>query len=312
MRILLVDDSRAVATVIGARLTTIGHDVIFAENGEVALSLFRDAPPDLVLMDIEMPVMNGFEAAQRIRALEANEDWAWTPVIFLTASDTHENLVMAIEAGGDDFIAKSMPEAVLEAKMKAMARIAALRAQLSRANRKLEALASHDGLTGLFNRRHMDIRLDNQWAEAMRLEAPFGLLMLDVDHFKRYNDHYGHQAGDDCLRAIARILADVGDKANAAGLARGAFAARYGGEEFSLILPAVSAEGYAKIAQAVVTAVHGAAIPHVGNAEWGVVTLSVGGVRVARAEGSLEPLFRAADANLYQAKRGGRNRAELG
>jgi len=312
MRILLVDDSRAVATVIGARLTTIGHEVIVAENGEVALSRFRDALPDLVLMDIEMPVMNGFEAAQRIRALEANEDWAWTPIIFLTASDTHENLVMAIEAGGDDFIAKSMPEAVLEAKMKAMARIAALRAELSRANRKLEALASHDGLTGLFNRRHMDIRLDNQWAEAMRLEAPFGLLMLDVDHFKRYNDHYGHQAGDDCLRAIARILADVGDKANAAGLARGAFAARYGGEEFSLILPAVSAEGYAKIAQAVVTAVHGAAIPHVGNAEWGVVTLSVGGVRVARAEGSLEPLFRAADANLYQAKRGGRNRAELG
>jgi len=312
MRILLVDDSRAVATVIGARLTTIGHEVIVAENGEVALSRFRDALPDLVLMDIEMPVMNGFEAAQRIRALEANEDWAWTPIIFLTASDTHENLVMAIEAGGDDFIAKSMPEAVLEAKMKAMARIAALRAELSRANRKLEALASHDGLTGLFNRRHMDIRLDNQWAEAMRLEAPFGLLMLDVDHFKRYNDHYGHQAGDDCLRAIARILADVGDKANAAGLARGAFAARYGGEEFSLILPAVSAEGYAKIAQAVVTAVHGAAIPHVGNAEWGVVTLSVGGVRVARAEGSLVPLFRAADANLYQAKRGGRNRAELG
>jgi len=312
MRILLADDSRAVATVIGARLTTIGHEVIVAENGEVALSRFRDALPDLVLMDIEMPVMNGFEAAQRIRALEANEDWAWTPIIFLTASDTHENLVMAIEAGGDDFIAKSMPEAVLEAKMKAMARIAALRAELSRANRKLEALASHDGLTGLFNRRHMDIRLDNQWAEAMRLEAPFGLLMLDVDHFKRYNDHYGHQAGDDCLRAIARILADVGDKANAAGLARGAFAARYGGEEFSLILPAVSAEGYAKIAQAVVTAVHGAAIPHVGNAEWGVVTLSVGGVRVARAEGSLVPLFRAADANLYQAKRGGRNRAELG
>lgn len=312
MRILLVDDSRAVATVIGARLTTIGHEVIVAENGEVALSRFRDAPPDLVLMDIEMPVMNGFEAAQRIRALEANEDWAWTPIIFLTASDTHENLVMAIEAGGDDFIAKSMPEAVLEAKMKAMARIAALRAELSRANRKLEALASHDGLTGLFNRRHMDIRLDNQWAEAMRLEAPFGLLMLDVDHFKRYNDHYGHQAGDDCLRAIARILADVGDKANAAGLARGAFAARYGGEEFSLILPSVSAEGYAKIAQAVVTAVHGAAIPHAGNAEWGVVSLSVGGVRVARAEGSLVPLFRTADANLYQAKRGGRNRAELG
>ena len=286
--------------------------MIFAENGEVAQSRFRDAQPDLVLMDIEMPVVNGFEAAQRIRALEANEDWAWTPIIFLTASDTHENLVTAIEAGGDDFIAKSMPEAVLEAKMKAMARIAALRAELSRANRKLEALASHDGLTGLYNRRHMDFRLDNQWADAMRLASPFGLLMLDVDHFKRYNDHYGHQAGDDCLRLIARILADVGAKANAAGLARGAFAARYGGEEFSIILPEVTPEGYAKIAGAVVTAVHGAAIPHAQSAEWGVVTLSAGGVRVARAEGALVPLFRTADANLYHAKHNGRNRAELG
>lgn len=312
MRILLVDDSRAVASVIGARLTTIGHDVVVAENGEIALSCFRDTQPDLLLMDIEMPVMNGFEAAQRIRALEANEDWAWTPIIFLTASDTPENLVTAIEAGGDDFIAKSVPEAVLEAKMKAMARIAALRVELSRANRKLEALASSDGLTGLHNRRHMDQRLDKLWAEATRMEAPLGLLMLDVDNFKRYNDHYGHQAGDDCLRAIARILADVCDKANAAGLARGAFAARYGGEEFSLILPMVSPEGYARIAGAVVAAVHGAAMPHLQNADWGVVTLSLGGARAVRAEGPLVPLFRLADSKLYDAKRMGRNRAELG
>lgn len=229
MRILLVDDSRAVASVIGARLTTIGHEVIVAENGEVAVARFRDARPDLLLMDIEMPVMNGFEAAERIRALEANEDCAWTPIIFLTASDTPENLVTAIEAGGDDFIAKSVPEAVLEAKMKAMARIASLRAELSRANRKLASLANCDGLTGLFNRRHMDACLDVQWAQATRIGASFGLLMLDVDHFKLYNDHYGHQAGDDCLRAIARILADVCEKANGAGLAQGAFAARYGG-----------------------------------------------------------------------------------
>lgn len=229
MRILLVDDSRAVASVIGARLTTIGHEVIVAENGEVAVARFRDARPDLLLMDIEMPVMNGFEAAERIRALEANEDCAWTPIIFLTASDTPENLVTAIEAGGDDFIAKSVPEAVLEAKMKAMARIASLRAELSRANRKLASLANCDGLTGLFNRRHMDACLDVQWAQATRIGASFGLLMLDVDHFKLYNDHYGHQAGDDCLRAIARILADVCEKANGAGLVQGAFAARYGG-----------------------------------------------------------------------------------
>lgn len=177
MQVLLVDDSRTVIAVFGARLVALGYEVVAAENGQVAVERFQASAPDLVLMDIEMPVMGGFEAAQRIRAVEATQEWAWTPIIFLTASDTPENLVMAIEAGGDDFLAKSAPEAVLQAKMKAMTRIAALRAELSLANRKLEALASRDGLTGLFNRRHMDVRLDHQWAEAVRSGASFGLLI---------------------------------------------------------------------------------------------------------------------------------------
>lgn len=192
------------------------------------------------------------------------------------------------------------------------ARLVRLSADLGAANAKLLQLSLQDGLTALSNRRAFDQYLSDQLAISTRHRRAMALVLLDVDHFKRYNDHYGHQAGDDCLRAIARILADVGDKASAAGLARGAFAARYGGEEFSLILPSVSAEAHARVAQAVVTAVHAAAIPHAENAEWGVVTLSVGGARVARAEGSLVPLFRTADANLYQAKRNGRNRAELG
>ena len=130
MLVLLVDDSRTVIAVFGARLVALGYEVVAAENGQVAVERFQASAPDLVLMDIEMPVMGGFEAAQRIRAVEATQEWAWTPIIFLTASDTPENLVMAIEAGGDDFLAKSAPEAVLQAKMKAMTRIAALRAEL--------------------------------------------------------------------------------------------------------------------------------------------------------------------------------------
>ncbi len=311
MRILLVDDSRAVAAVIGARLEVIGHEVTVAENGEVALARFREALPDLVLMDIEMPVMNGFEAAQRIRALEATQDWAWTPIIFLTASDTPENLVTAIEAGGDDFIAKTAPEAVLQAKMKAMSRIASLRAELAHANGKLEALARQDGLTGLCNRRYMDLRLDHQWAEACRVGAPFGLLMLDVDNFKKYNDGYGHLAGDDCLRAIAATLAEVVAKANAAGLVRDAFAARYGGEEFAVLIPRCSAAAHAGLGASLVAAVHALGIPHQSNAGWGCVTLSVGGAHVLRADGKLVQLFRRADAHLYLAKEKGRNRAEM-
>ena len=215
MRVLVVDDSRTITTVFGARLIEFGHEVIIAENGQLAVERFKASAPDLVLMDIEMPVMNGFEAAKQIRAVEATQEWAWTPIIFLTASDTPENLITAIEAGGDDFIPKSAPEGVVQAKMKAMGRIAALRADLSHANCKLAAQASQDGLTGLFNRRYMDLRLDHQWGEAIRCGAPFGLLMMDVDHFKHFNDHYGHLAGDDCLRAIAAALLTVVEDVNA-------------------------------------------------------------------------------------------------
>lgn len=311
MRILLVDDSRAVAAVMAARLTILGHEVTQAENGEVGVANFACCPPDLVLMDVEMPVMNGFVAAERIRALEARQDWAWTPIIFLTASDTPENLVTAIEAGGDDFIAKTVPEAVLQAKMKAMARIAGLRKQLFEANHKLEALAHQDGLTGIYNRRYMDLRLDHQWGEALRCGAPFGLLLVDVDNFKRYNDHYGHQAGDDCLKAIAGAIAAVAGQANADGLARDAFVARYGGEEFAVLMPRCAEADYLNVAEQVVEAVRRLEILHALNADWGIVTLSVGGAYVERAEGRLALLFRSADANLYQAKRDGRNRAEV-
>jgi diguanylate cyclase (GGDEF)-like protein len=263
-------------------------------------------------MDIEMPVMNGFEAASRIRAVEATQRWAWTPIIFLTASDTEENLITAIEAGGDDFIAKTVTEPVLHAKMKAMARIAALRQGLTIANQKLEALASSDGLTGLCNRRSMDSRVDASFADAVQLQQPFGLLMIDIDNFKKYNDHYGHLQGDDCLRAVAQTIAATVEADNAQVGNDAAFAARYGGEEFAVVLPLASAERTAALAQAVVSAVSALGIAHEKNAEWGRVTISVGGAHLPRASDKIANLFRAADACLYQAKDSGRNRAEIG
>ena len=231
MKILLVEDAKAVAALMAARLSAFGYDVQLAENGQVAVDMYQASPPDLVLMDIEMPVMNGFEATNRIRAFESTQQWAWTPIIFLTASDTPEYIVTAIEAGGDDFLAKTVPEAVLQAKMKALSRIALLRVRLASANRKLEEMANRDGLTGLFNRRYMDLSTDVAWEEALGAGRPFGLLMLDVDNFKKYNDHYGHQAGDDCLRSVAAAL----DEASA-GLGANAILARYGGEEFALVV----------------------------------------------------------------------------
>lgn len=311
MKILLVEDSRTVAMLMAARLNAFGHEAEIAENGQVALEKYCASAPDLVLMDIEMPVMNGFEATNRIRAFEATQQWAWTPIVFLTASDTPANLVTAIEAGGDDFIAKNVPEEVLQAKMKAMARIASLRQRLAVANRKLEEQASRDGLTGLCNRRYMDIKVDAAWAEAVRRKQPFGLLMLDVDNFKNYNDHYGHLVGDDCLRTIAGAIATVAEAHSPEGAAHECFAARYGGEEFAVILPNAAEDTCGQVAEEILAAVRQLAIPHDFNADWGTITVSIGGTRVHPAEGRIIPLFRSADAQLYRAKELGRNRAEL-
>jgi diguanylate cyclase (GGDEF)-like protein len=311
MKILLVEDSRAVAALMAARLTTFGHEVSFAENGQVAFDMFCKSPPDLILMDIEMPVMNGFEAAHQIRSYEAMQKWAWTPIIFLTATDTAENLVMAIEAGGDDFLSKGLSEEVLHAKMKAMARIAAMRQLLSIANLKLEQQASRDGLTGLFNRRWMDLNVDQAWAESVRKNAPFALLMVDVDNFKNYNDYYGHQVGDDCLRKIARAIEVAVAETNVSGSTAEAFAARYGGEEFTVVMPGASIAAYERCATRVLESVRKLGILHEQNGGWGIVTVSIGGCRREPSSGVVTTMFRDADAALYRAKDNGRNRIEF-
>jgi len=308
MKILLVDDSRAIAMVTTARLESYGHEVRHAINGQTAIDMFQAEGFDLVLMDIEMPGMNGFETTTRIRALEGHEPWAWTPIIFVTATDSDTNLVTAIEAGGDDFISKSSQEGVLQAKMKAMTRIAALRSRLALANGKLQDQANRDGLTGLFNRRAMDMRVDHLWEHAVQQGKPFSLLMIDVDHFKNYNDHYGHQAGDECLRAVAAAIERVAEQSNQDQMAPGVFAARYGGEEFSLIIPDAAPGVHVGIALAVVEAVAGLDIRHEWNADWGRVTVSVGAMCMAPATGEVKQVFRLADELLYKAKESGRNR----
>jgi diguanylate cyclase (GGDEF)-like protein len=258
-----------------------------------------------------MPVMNGFEAAHQIRSYEAMQKWAWTPIIFLTATDTTENLVMAIEAGGDDFLSKGLSEDVLHAKMKAMARIAAMRQLLSIANLKLEQQASRDGLTGLFNRRWMDLNVDHAWEKSLRKGEPFAILMLDVDNFKNYNDYYGHPMGDNCLRDIARAIEAAVVETNAEGLAQDAFAARYGGEEFTVVIPAASIAAYERCAMHVIESVRKLGIQHEQNGGWGIVTVSIGGCRCEVSSGLVAKIFREADAALFRAKKNGRNCIEF-
>jgi diguanylate cyclase (GGDEF)-like protein len=310
MKILLVDDSKAVALMTTARLESFGHDVVYAIDGPSAINHFQLTPFDLILMDIEMPGMNGFETTTRIRALEGDQPWAWTPIIFVTATDTASNVITAIEAGGDDFISKMAEEGVLQAKMKAMSRIAAMRARLAQANKKLQEQANRDGLTGLLNRRALDMQVDQTWDQALREQSPFSLMMIDVDNFKKYNDHYGHLAGDDCLRSISACLSRTIEQANNDKLTNDAFVARYGGEEFCVVMPTVPYGTHVGVANALVEAIANLNLTHEKNADWGKVTISVGAVCSDPASDKVGLLFRDADALLYKAKESGRNRAE--
>jgi diguanylate cyclase (GGDEF)-like protein len=157
----------------------------------------------------------------------------------------------------------------------------------------------------------MDMQVDSLWDLALGAQKPFSLLMIDVDNFKKYNDHYGHLAGDDCLRAVANCLASTVQQANDDKVTSGAFAARYGGEEFAVIIPESAYGTHLGLATAIVEAVAALALPHEKNAEWGVITISLGGVCADPANGKVGRLFHEADTLLYKAKEAGRNRAEV-
>ncbi len=312
MKILLVEDSRATALITTARLEHFGHEVTHAISGKVAIQLFQPNKFDLILMDIEMPEMNGFETTTRIRALEGNEDWSWTPIIFLTATDTASNLVTAIKAGGDDFLSKMTDESVLQAKMEAMGRIAVMRHRLSIANQKLQEQAHKDVLTGIANRRYLDMQTDVQWERCLNDKKPFTLLLMDVDKFKQYNDTYGHQKGDFCLQHVASIIDQVSDDLKLSRKIDNALAARYGGEEFVLILPGATSEIGQNISKIILEKLKEKPWKHEKN-DWGYVSVSIG---CKTSNPSIDGLdiaatYREADELLYKAKEGGRNQFQF-
>jgi diguanylate cyclase (GGDEF)-like protein len=176
---------------------------------------------------------------------------------------------------------------------------------LKNAQSELERLATHDGLTGIVNRRGFDEKLSMEWSRAIRDKLPLALIMIDVDHFKRYNDAYGHQMGDDCLKSVAKGISP-------ANLRSSDVVARYGGEEFALILPSSDEKGAAKVATKIQERIAKLAIPHRGNEELGVVTVSIGVAVISPQQGmKLEDLISQADRALYRAKNKGRNRIEI-
>jgi diguanylate cyclase (GGDEF)-like protein len=306
LSVLVVDDQDSVRVAIAAELDHAGHRVLEAHDAEWALELFERHRPDLVLLDVTMPHLDGYWLARQLRAREAG---TWTPIIFLSARDQDLDLWRGIEAGGDDYLVKPVSPIVLAAKMRAMQRLQAMRSrlvglseELREANERLRLLSEVDELTGLANRRGFARVLHERIAEARENGSPLTLVVCDVDHFKAYNDALGHVEGDACLREVAGVLQRSCRRP-------GDFATRYGGEEFALILPDTPRSGAMTFARALARLMRNLGRAHPGSAVAPHVTIS-GGITtcIPDATTTAEGMVLRADEALYAAKRQGRNR----
>lgn len=278
-------------------VSRVGHEVYEADGGEQALALLQEEKIDLILLDVEMPRMNGFEVAKAIRQACP----IWFPIIFLSAKTESEFFVEGIRSGGDVYLHKPVVPEVLEAMINAMQRIADAQNELHRAKVKMELFAHCDGLTGLVNRRGFDRGLALEFDKAREQGWPLSLLMLDVDHFKLFNDTHGHVNGDDCLKQVAGLLKQA--------ICRNAdILARYGGEEFAIVLPNTSLEHAKVVADRIQQLFIEAQIPHGCSNISDFVTISGGMVEIDDAHVDAFDLVQAADDKLYDAKNSGRNR----
>jgi diguanylate cyclase (GGDEF)-like protein len=287
MKILIVDDSPDALAVAKARLADEGHEILCAGGGKEGLGTARREGPDLVLLDVDMPDLTGFEVCRRLK-----EDAATCsiPVIFLSGSGGTEDKVKGLDLGAVDFVTKPFDAFELRARVRAALRTKHLQDLL-------RDYALIDALTELPNRRALDERLQQEWARHLRHGGHLALIMADLDRFKTINDQFGHPAGDEVLRQVARLLAK--------GCRESDTPARYGGEEFAVVTPETTVDAAAQFADRLRKSicarplqVHGKALD---------ITASFG---VAGHEGLQGPedLVQAADDALYQAKEQGRNR----
>jgi diguanylate cyclase (GGDEF)-like protein len=317
MSILVVDNSPDIRRLLKRFLEVGGYpSVLTASSAREAFHLLETsaAPPvRLVLMDIQMPEMNGIEAC---RVLRQDERFRELPVLMVTSQPEDQDLHNAFTAGAWDYIRKPVNRSVLLARVQAALRLLdemeqrrareaellRVKHELERVNAELHQQATRDGLTGVANRRRFEEQLAEEWRRAIRMRTPLTLAMIDVDCFKSFNDRYGHQSGDECLRAIARALEGTTRRA-------GELLARYGGEEFVVVLPGTSAQESFMAARRMLKSVEALNLPHAASSVCGTVTVSIGiATRIPDLGENPNDLLREADAALYRAKLSGRNR----
>lgn len=314
--IICVEDDTDIQRLLLLYLSkTMGVEPIFLKDAKAAFAFLgisdsnNQVNADLIIMDYQIPGIDGIAAIKKIRESQIYTD---TPIIMITANDDQKVLESAFEAGASDFIAKPIRKTELIARIKSQLRLGfemdlrkerekrliELSAKLEEANKKLKEIAFLDGLTGIPNRRHFDIAFRSLGKQARRNKTSLSVIMIDIDHFKLYNDTYGHLQGDECLKKAAGILKE--------NLRRPTdFVARYGGEEFIAALPETDKNGAEDVAKRIQKAFETEMIPHSKGID-GILTVSMG---IASSEGEDGDVFLVeyADEALYTAKSSGRN-----
>jgi diguanylate cyclase (GGDEF)-like protein len=291
MKILIAEDQPVAALYLRRSLEKMGHQAEVAPDGEAAWRMIRDGDMPLLISDWMMPHLDGLELCRRIRSVRSGR---YIYIILLTSLDRREDRVNGLRAGADDFLTKPPDPDELAVRLEIAGRILAVHDRLARQNALLAELASTDELTGVKNRRRFREDLDLLFAQADRQRSPLSVILLDIDHFKQYNDAFGHPAGD-------RVLEQVG--ARLQSILRGHdVVARYGGEEFVVLLPATGANESLEVAERLRMAIAGHGWPNRPvTASFGVATSSPNTQDAAT-------LVDQADRALYLSKETGRNR----
>lgn len=306
-KVLVVDDIPLNRKLQQAYLDAVGYEVLLAQDGVEALQRIEEENPDLILLDVMMPKMNGFQVCRR---LKNNETTRFIPVIMVTALNEIEDKIKGIEAGADDFICKPFNKLELLARVKSLLRIKHLHDELERKIQELEAtqkklyqLAITDGLTGLHNYRYFNEQLLHELSRARRHNLHVSVAMMDIDYFKTYNDTHGHPAGDDVLKTIAGLLHT--------NIREIDVAARYGGEEFALILVETGKTPASIVAHKISKLIENFKFAHQESQPNGNLTVSMGVASFPDDTQNPEMLVTLADKRLYKAKALGRNRVVL-
>ncbi len=294
-RILIVDDMMENVLVLNNILKE-QHEVLFALKGHKAIELAQTRAPDLILLDAVMPDMDGYTVCTKLKHDPLTVD---IPIIFITALTDVQDETRALDIGAVDFISKPVNPSIVQARVRT-------HLTLKRQTDLLRRLTLSDGLTGIGNRRCFDEQYQREWRRCQRNQRSLSLMLIDVDHFKLYNDHYGHQAGDEALQRFGNLLNQTIQRSSD-------LAARYGGEEFVVLLSETDTEHAFVVARKIHHALADMAMPHQVSPTAKTITVSIGLASLV-PDGGLAPdsLLERADQALYRAKHSGRNRTEIG